>query len=180
MSLSADFFTGSFYHNKTIAYWTIVDSIERNIRQKYPETWNSVQSYLQKLDDHSNDARFDLINGDVQSGKSRAIMIVAWICSFRLLDKVPVVLTINLDSVRKDFIGKASPQGEINKVICDTFKSIDFQREIIGQFSEVEIKELSLSGGFESDALVEWFSLKAGHIKTRNNASVASKSMQSS
>jgi len=101
-------------------YWRIVDACWIGIQQQFPKTSASLAEVFRTLNSRDFSNNFDLIWGKVQSGKSRAIMTVTWYAIFMKTDVIPVILTIKLNSVRNDFIGKMSGSGELNKCIANT------------------------------------------------------------
>ncbi len=98
-------------------YWNIVDACWNKITESFPKSHGSLQPLLTKIDRREFDSSYDLIYGQVQSGKSRAMMMLMWYSVFIKTDIIPAVLTIKLSSVRDDFIGKMSSKGELNSIV---------------------------------------------------------------
>lgn len=88
------------------------------LQNRFPRTCGSIKEPINELD-NCQKLKFELIYGDVQSGKSRAILLLSWYSCFINQCIIPVVLTINLSVVRDDFSAKASEYGEINQIVSD-------------------------------------------------------------
>lgn len=99
------------YDQIAIDLWT-------ELQNRFPLTCNSIKDPISELNTCQK-LKFDLIYGDVQSGKSRAILLLSWYSCFIKQNIVPVVLTINLSVVRDDFTAKASDYGEINQIAIE-------------------------------------------------------------
>ena len=159
--LRADFFGALIpplnSENTNRCYNAISEYLWTKIRSAFPKTVNSVKTLTE---DKTQNNEYTLVYGAVQSGKSRAIMVIAWYCCFISLDRCPVVLTINLDSVRTDFMKKAGPNGEINQLINTAVHDPAFENLVRPMMTADQIRELDLTGGFSGDALYRWFSLK--------------------
>jgi hypothetical protein len=107
-------------HGLSSHYYEVAGKIWQDVITTFPRTFQSLKPCFDYLDAGDIKACYDLIYGKVQSGKSRAMMMLIWYASFIKVDIVPVILTINLGSVRSDFMGKASAQGEINRCVSDS------------------------------------------------------------
>lgn len=108
-------------HGLSEKYFEIAHLIWEDLKRHFPKTYGSLEKCLSQTE-NINSLMYDVIYGSVQSGKSRAIMLICWYCKYITIDILPVILTIKLSSVRDDFIGKASHHGEINIAIQESIK----------------------------------------------------------
>ena len=98
-------------------YWEIIDACWKQLIESFPKTYQSLKPIFKKIDKREFENSYDLIYGPVQSGKSRAIMMIMWYSIFMKTGIVPTVLTIKLSSVRIDFMSKMSRHGELNSIV---------------------------------------------------------------
>jgi hypothetical protein len=102
--------------NKTSEYHKLTKYIWREMCEKYVNTTNSLKDCLDSLSDFEK-FTYNMLYGDVQSGKSLAIALMAWYSSFITVDTVPIIITKKLGNVRNDFVDKISDNGLVNKMV---------------------------------------------------------------
>lgn len=114
-------------------YWHHAENLWNRILKAFPKTCESIRSCLVKTDrkEHPVEDNYDLIYGDVQSGKTRSIIILSWYCRYISVDIYPIILTINRGSVRDDMKGKMDEKGEISKIIRDYFSEIVSETDVV-------------------------------------------------
>jgi len=95
-------------------YYEIINEIENGIKQKYPNTFESISPIIQKYVQNTTGG-LDLLHGLVQSGKSPAIIIIMWLLNIKY-DIHTLFLTKKLGSIREDFVDKLK-NGFLNTII---------------------------------------------------------------
>jgi hypothetical protein len=114
--------TCDYYHqvdgvkNKTEEYWNIVNKIWSKLCEKYVNSTTSLEKCFKNMEEFEK-FMYDVIYGDVQSGKSLAIMLLGWYSWYKMIDIVPIIITKVRTVVADDFSNKASDNGKVNKVI---------------------------------------------------------------
>jgi len=125
-SVRDDSFVNDRYNDE---YYAIIVKIEQQLKEIKPNTWRSIEPYINKItrklregeqglpdlcgdplrrrrDDHPMpEATFDLLCGLVQSSKSIAICSVLWIMNVHFHVNT-IFLTKKLSTIREDIIGK--------------------------------------------------------------------------
>jgi hypothetical protein len=111
---------------KSEKYWVVVNAVWSNMKTTHPQTFKTIEPLLDAYRNNTNPV-YDVLFGNVQSGKSKAITMIAWYCCYVIGNMIPAILTIDLSCVRTDFMGKAENMRtkDIEPVIKQQFHNYD-------------------------------------------------------
>jgi hypothetical protein len=99
-------------------YYDIVEAIKRRFEKRYSPVYDLCEKILMGI--QTSQGNYHLLLGLVQSGKSLPISWLVWCLNFRKeFHKPTILLTINLDTVRRDFMGKIGRSGIVQQIVYE-------------------------------------------------------------
>lgn len=99
-------------------YYDIVEAIKRRFEKRYSPVYDLCEKIFMGI--QTSQGNYHLLLGLVQSGKSLPISWLVWCLNFRKeFHKPTILLTINLDTVRRDFMGKIGRSGIVQQIVYE-------------------------------------------------------------